>query len=235
MKARAAVLQSRHRMKTEDVTKDLQGEIGPSLDELEHGYLRVGIEYCKGLDDHSQLSAYLMLGIRSICLLRGMLHLSEPQFLDSYDSVRRSFIESWQLQFDFKMRDSKAKAQKWLERQPEWQADRKKLEAVIVKLHGGKAGFTREWSGLSEMAHPTFDATVNSVSIASTVFGMDPRPDHLEQEFKKLTSDCVGMVNRVIWLTFQKCDDFIDTPLEEKRFPKCLELHKMFLKSGERQ
>jgi hypothetical protein len=48
-----------------------------------------------------------------------------------------------------------------------------------------------------------------------------------------LAKDYVGMVNRVIWLTFQKGDDFIDTPLKEERFANCLEFHKKFLESGE--
>lgn len=209
--------------------------IGPCLDELEYQYLGTGIEHCKGFEDHSQLSAFLLLGVRSICLLRAMLRLADPQFLDSYDSVRRSFIESWQLQFEFKLRESSAKAQKWLERQPVWQADRKKLESVITKLHGGQAGFTREWSGLSEMAHPTFEATANSVSIASTLFGMHPQPEHLEREYKKLVNDYVGMVNRVIWLTLQNCEDFLETPLEEAQFPKSIELHKKFLESDSKE
>jgi hypothetical protein len=106
-------------MTTDNFTKDLLERIGPCLDELGQEYLKVGIDHCNRLEDHSQLSAFLMVGIRSVCLLRGMLRLSETQFLDSYDSVRRSFIESWQLQFEFKLRDSTAKAQKWLERQPE--------------------------------------------------------------------------------------------------------------------
>jgi len=222
-------------MTTDSITKDMFERIGPCLDELEQEYLKVGIDHCNELEDHSQLSAFLMVGIRSICLLRGMLHLSDPQFLDSYDSVRRSFIESRQLQFEFKLRDSTAKAQKWLEGQPEWLADRKKLEAVIKELHGEEAGFTREWAGLSELAHPTLEATVNSVAIASTVFGMNPQPHQLEEGFQRLAKDYVGMVNRVIWLTLQKCDDFIETPLKEDQFPNCLTLHKQFLESGEKK
>jgi hypothetical protein len=193
--------------------EDLLKGVSPCLDELEYEYLGIGVEHCRGFEDHSQLSAFLMLGIRSVCLLRGMIQLADPQFLDSYDSVRRSFIESWQLQFEFKLREATAKAQKWLERQPEWQADRKKLETVIAKLQGREAGFTREWSGLSEMAHPTFDATINSVSIASTIFKMNPHSDRLDKEFKKLAIDYIGMVNRVIWVTLHKFDDFLDTPL----------------------
>jgi hypothetical protein len=121
--------------------QDLFDGIAQCLDELEHVYLGIGIERCKGLEDHSQLSAFLMLGIRSVCLLRGMLRLADAHFLDAYDCVRRSFIESWQLQFEFKLLDSSAKAQKWLEGKPEWQADRKKLEAAIAKLLGGKGDF----------------------------------------------------------------------------------------------
>lgn len=212
--------------------EDLLEGVRACLDELEYEYLGIGVEHCRGFEDHSQLSAFLMLGIRSVCLLRGMMRLADPQFLDSYDSVRRSFIECWQLQFEFKLRDATAKAQKWLERQPEWQADRKKLETVIAKLQGGEAGFTREWSGLSEMAHPTFDATINSVFIASTIFKMNPHPNRLDEEFKKLAIDYIGMVNRVIWVTLHKCDDFIETPLREEQFPACLALHRKFLESG---
>jgi len=208
---------------------DLFAGIGECLDELECEYLKVGVEHCKGLEDHSQLSSFLMLGIRSVCLLRGMLRLADPQFLDSYDSVRRSFIESWQLQFEFKLRDSAAKAQKWLEGQQEWQADRRKLEGLIAKLQGGPAGFAREFGELSEVAHPTLQATINSVSIASTIAGVNPQPHRLQEEFDKLAHDYVGMVNREIWLTLQVCDEFIETPLKEEQFSKCLTLHKKFL------
>jgi hypothetical protein len=213
---------------------DLLSGIDPCLDELEYQYLGNGIEQCKGFEDHTQLSAFLMLGIRSVCLLRGMLRLADPQFLDAYDCVRRSFVECWQLQFEFKLKDATAKAQKWLERQPEWNADRKKLEAVIAKLQGGDAGFVREWSGLSEMSHPTFDATANSLSIASTIFKMNPHPARLEDEFKKVAGDYVGMVNRVVWLTLQKSDEFIKTPLKEEQFPTCVVFHKKFLESAHR-
>lgn len=212
--------------------RDIFDGIGGCLDELEYEYLKVGVEHCKGLEDHSHLSSFLMLGIRSICLLRGMLRLADPQFLDAYDSVRRSFIESWQLQFEFKLRDSVAKTQKWLEGQQEWQADRRKLEGLIAKLQGGPAGFAREFGDLSEMAHPTLQATVNSVSIASTLAGVNPHPQRLEEEFNKLAQDYAGMVNRVIWLTLHTCAEFIETPLKEERFEKSLALHKQFLAAG---
>jgi hypothetical protein len=83
-----------------------------------------------------------------------MLRLADPQFPDSYDSVRRSFIESWQLQFEFKLRDSAAKVQKWLEGQQEWQADRRKLEALVAKLYGFLAGFQGQVA--RSKAHPDF-------------------------------------------------------------------------------
>jgi hypothetical protein len=221
-------------MKMADDTKpDMLQEVAPCLDELESEYLKAGIDHCKGLEDHSHLSAFLMLGIRSVCLLRSMLRLANPQFLDAYDSVRRSFIESWQLQFEFKLRDSTAKTQKWLEGQPEWQADRKKLEALIVNLlGGGEAGFAREWGELSEMAHPTFQATVNSVAIASTIAGVNPHDGLLEESFKRLARDYVGMVNRVIWLTLQTCDEFITTPLKAEQFPRSQALHQKYLATG---
>jgi len=202
------------------------------LDELASEYLRIGIEQCNGLEDHSHLSAFLIVGVRSICLLRGMLRLAEPQFLDAYDTVRRSFIESWQLQFELKLRESATKAQKWLQGENEaWKVDREKLEALIAKLQGGQAGFAREWGELSAMSHPTFDAARNSVAIASTLAGVSPHPERLEEEFKKLAGDFVGLVNREIWLTIEQCADFIETPLKPEQFPNCFELYKRFLEA----
>ena len=69
------------------------------------------------------------------------------------------------------------------------------------------------------MAHPTLQAVVNSVSIASTVAGVNPQPHRLLEEFNKLAQDYVGLVNRVIWLTLQTSAEFIETPLKEERFP----------------
>jgi hypothetical protein len=163
-----------------------------------------------------------------------MLRLADPQFLDACDSVRRSFIESWQLQFELKFRDSATKAQKWLEGQPDtWKVDRAKLEALIAKLQDGKGDFAREWGELSEMSHPTMQATVNSVSIASTIAGVNPQPSLLDESFKKLARDYVGMVNRVIWLTLQHCAEFIETPPKEEGFAKCVELHEKFLEASD--
>lgn len=208
-------------------------DVGPCLDELEFEYLTIGIEQCKGLEDRSQLSAFLILGIRSICLLRSMLRLAGPQFLDAYDTVRRSFVESWQLQFEFKLRDSATKAQKWFQGLPDtWNADKAKLEALIRQLQGGDAGFGREWGELSAMSHPTFEAARNSVAVASTLAGVNPHPEHLEEEFNKLAGDFAGMLNREIWLSIETSAEFIETPLTPEQFPTCIKLHKRFLESA---
>lgn len=217
---------------TNAAIKEIFEGIGPCLDELEVEYLRTGIDHCKGLQDHSHLSAYLMLGVRSVCLLRGMLQLADPQFLDSFDSVRRAFIECWHLQLEFKMKESTAKAQKWLEGK-EWQADKTKIEALIQKLQGGAAGFGREFGELSALAHPTWEATRNSVSIASTIVGMHPKPESLHTEFEKLAKDYVGMTNRLIWLTLFKTEEFIDTPISEERLSTCQAVHHKFLEASE--
>jgi hypothetical protein len=205
-------------------------DVGFCLDELEQEYLSCGIAICEGFEDHTQLSAFLMLGIRSIGLLRGMMHLAHPEFLDSYDVVRRAFIESWQLQLELKLCRSSAKAQKWLEAQPNaWKVDRELIEELVVRLHGERAGFAREWGELSEMCHPTFQAVVNSIAIASTIAGLNPRPYLLKESLENLKLDFIGMVNREIWLTLQRCGEFIETPLNEIRIPLCLALHTRFI------
>jgi len=42
--------------------EDLLKGVAPCLDELEYEYLGIGVEHCRGFEDHSQLSAFLMLG-----------------------------------------------------------------------------------------------------------------------------------------------------------------------------
>jgi len=124
------------------------------LYELETEYLRVGGEKCKNLEERTQLSAFLLLGIRSVSLLRAMLHLLRPDTLDAYDAVRRAFLECWQLQFDFRLPDSASKVQKWFQGNADtWKSDKRKLELYMEKKAAGPAGFGREFSELSELTH----------------------------------------------------------------------------------
>ncbi len=76
----------------------------PALDQLEQEYLRVAAEKCGHLRQPTQLSAFLLCGIRSLSLLRGMLRLLEPTFLDSHAALHRAYLESWYLQFEFRLR-----------------------------------------------------------------------------------------------------------------------------------
>ena len=105
------------------------------LDELEREFLRVGVGRCKYLEDKSQLAAFLCLGIRAVSLLRRVVQLLAPDTLDSFDAVQRSFQETWQLQFEFRLVDSRSKAATWVAGQGgSWHADRKKLDGSMESL-----------------------------------------------------------------------------------------------------
>ena len=214
---------------------DRKGELelfhsaGECLAELEDEYLQVGIDQCKGLDDQTQLSAFLQMGIRSISLLRAMLALAEPHYLDAYDSVRRAFMEAWQLQFEFRLRDSGTKVQQWFRCAPKsWNANKTKLEAFISKRDGGNAGFGREWGELSEMAHPTLAAVVNSVAVTSTLRGLSPRIGQLEEALQRLTVDYLGLLNRGIWISLQEDPELIETQLRREKLTKSVKFHDCF-------
>lgn len=206
------------------------------LDELETEYLRIGTERCRNLEDRTQLSAFLRLAIRSVSLLRTMLRLLEPDTLDAYDAVRRAFYEAWQLQFDFRLPDSATKVHKWFQGNADtWKADERKLEAFINSKTGGPGGFGREYGGLSELAHPTCAATVNSCALVTTRRGMNTDPELLGQQLKELAGDFAGLLNRQIWLTLDQNKELLDTCISPANLSSCLALHSEYLEFLERQ
>lgn len=206
------------------------------LDELETEYLRIGTERCRNLEERTQLSAFLRLGIRSVSLLRTMLRLLEPDTLDAYDAVRRAFYETWQLQFEFRLTDSAAKVQKWFQGNPDtWKADGQKLEAFIKSKAAGPGGLGREYGGLSELAHPTCAATANSTALVTTRRRMNTNPELLEQSLKELAGDFAELLNRQIWLTVDQNKELLDTCISPANLNSCLTLHGEYMKFLEQQ
>lgn len=99
------------------------------LDEVEQELLRVGEERCDFLQAQNQLSAVILLLLRAASLFRSMAKLLRSEELDAFDAVRRFFLESWHLAFQFRMENSKGEVGRWLARMPKsWSADIDQLE-----------------------------------------------------------------------------------------------------------
>jgi hypothetical protein len=201
--------------------------VWPCLQELEREYLKAGETRCSSLTDRSQLSAFLLLGIRGVSILKAMFRIWEPDFLDSYDVLRRAYIETWQLQFEFRLRDSGKKVQQWFQGDAEaWSSDKKILERYIAKRRAGPAGYGREFGLLSGLAHPTFDAAINSCAIATIMAGSNPNKARLEQSRMELGDDFLGLLNRQIWLSLEHDEELIDTVLPPDNMKMCIHFHE---------
>src|SRR5713101_1234518 len=99
------------------------------LNELEVEYLRLGSTLCQNLSDETQLSAFLLLGLRSIAMLKSTLMLIKPStVMAGCDPVERAFLETSQLQFEFRFIDATGKVKDWFARNwNTWKSDKHKL------------------------------------------------------------------------------------------------------------
>lgn len=200
------------------------------LHELQTEYLRVGTERCKNLEDRTQLSAFLRLGIRSVSLLRAMLKLLQPDSLDAYDPIRRSFLETWQLQFEFRLPDSTTKVQKWFQGDGDtWKSHKQKLERYMEKKAPGPAGFGREWGELSELTHPTCAASVNSCAVVTILRGLNPNKQLLDQSLEDLAGDFCGLLNRQIWLTIDQDKELLELHVSLANLDCCVGFHHAYM------
>jgi hypothetical protein len=138
------------------------------LDEIDAQLLAVGKEKCNSLRDKTQLSAVVTLLFRAASLLRSLLGLLERGDLDSYDIVKRSFLEAWLLAFELRLLDSQAKAARWHQEEARsWSPDISKLESYARSQGFNTPGVGRDYGGLSEVAHPTKKAAWSSIRVTT--------------------------------------------------------------------
>jgi hypothetical protein len=105
-------------------------QIFKCLDEVEQELLRVGRDRCDFLRWENQLSAVILLLLRSASLFRAMTKLLHSVELDAFDAVKRAFLESWQLAFQFRLDNARGEVGIWLARTADsWSADIGRLEA----------------------------------------------------------------------------------------------------------
>jgi len=98
---------------------DLECEkIQQCLDEIESELFRVAdSEDCQRFHKDTQLTATVLLLLRSTSLIRPLLLLLESEHFDGFDAVLRAFEESWYLAHDFRLSAHKDNAMAWLRRE----------------------------------------------------------------------------------------------------------------------
>ncbi len=195
----------------------------PILDELETEYLRLGSTLCRHLNEETQLSAFLLLGLQCTSLLKSVLLLLQPSAEHSgCAAVERAFIEACQLQAEFRFMDTQTqtKIANWFKNKGEsWKSDKAKLNAFVEAQKG--TGFGREYGDFSVATHPTVTACRHSVAIVTGVLGLHANPqqipDHMEMRFQNYEN----LLHRELWNAFAKHADLMEIPIERANLPLC--------------
>jgi hypothetical protein len=208
----------------------------PALDELEQEYLRIGSERCGHLRQQTQLSAFLLSGIRCLSLLRGMLRLLEPQFLDSHAALHRAFLECWYLQCDFRLRARTAqnldfktwfhpKSKMW-----ERRGTRNMVRKTIEHLGGSPPDFNWEYDILSNAAHPTNEAAYSSELVVTATCGMSPHGEtRLRGVLHDISDHYVNLLSRELWVSLFDHGELIETGLTKDKLKNALQLYEIFV------
>ena len=204
------------------------------LDETEAELLRIGSAKCSNLQHDTQLSAVIFLLLRATSLFRSMLDLLSRDQMDSYDAVRRAYLETWFLAFQFRLEDSGPEATKWhAMRGSSWSPDIRKLE-TFTKSQGIKApALGRDYGGLSELAHPTRSAAENSVAVITGRYGDTVARDSLRKakvEFEE--RDLPETLYRFVWLILDESQGLINIEVDAKNLPVILTYAEQYSKSS---
>lgn len=199
-------------------------QIFACLDELERELLRVGIERCEQFQQQSQLTAVLLLLLRSSSLLRSAVRLYRSEYLDAFDAVRRAFFESWQLGFQFRMENGRGEIGRWFAGVADsWSADLQRLDGY-ARARGNRApDIGRQYGRLSVLAHPTYTASQNSALLVVRKLGMRAENEQtLTEAIAYFESEPAALLYRLVWLVLDREAAFIDIGINEANLTNCL-------------
>lgn len=192
------------------------------LNELEAEYLRLGATLCNNLTDETQLSAFLLLGLRSTSLLKSVLPLIQPTTaMAGCDAVKRAFLESSHLQLEFRFLGSKKKVEEWFAKKSDsWKSDKGKLNSFFQAQNG--SGFGREYGEFSMSTHPTVDACRHAVALVTGARGIHENPQQLQQAVEVRSRDYANLLFREIWTALADEPRLIEIPIDRRNLPLCV-------------
>jgi hypothetical protein len=168
-----------------------------------------------------------LLGIRGVSLVHSFGLLLDSRLLDTFDAVRRTFLEANYLQNEFRLKDSNEKALRWLKQETgTWKADFDKWEKAVLTL--GPKLFGREYGDFSEIAHPTFTACQNSGTVLLQLSSANTQGKEFEEWLQQVRNDFANCLFRLTWITLAKDERFIDLPIDASRLKTCIEFHNKY-------
>lgn len=193
------------------------------LGELKDEFIRRA-DQCLLANPKSQVSACLLLALRSVSLLISMGLLLKPTARDSFDVLARSMMESRDLLMTFRFDDGGARQRiaYWFEgkRDNAWKADRKKCVDFLMKLGADNLSLEERWSMLSVMSHPTIYAAEHSAgSLVSQMAGRFEREDVSASMMAK-RADFLVSISRFIMATMLDPPGWISLGCDHSRLPQ---------------
>jgi hypothetical protein len=176
------------------------------LNEVQAELLKIASTKCNHLHDQSQLSAVIFLLLRATSLFRSLLSLLSAGPLDAYDPVRRAYLETWLLAFEFRLEGLQSKTAAWHAGKPKsWSPNIGILQKYAQSEGIAELMLGKDYGGLSEAAHPTKCAAGNSVAVITAPHGeLVARTSLLEAKANFEGRDVPEMMYRFLWLTVEE-------------------------------
>ena len=120
-------------------------------------------------DKQSQLTACMLVGLRSASIMHGMASVLKYETFDSFETLNRAAIEASNLLMNFRFDDkgTRDKIGYWFTgaKDNAWKADHKKLDEFLAKKGAEGIQLGMNWSKLSVLSHPTKYAADNSTVV----------------------------------------------------------------------
>lgn len=170
----------------------------------------------------SQLTAVVLLLLRCCSLLRSLLILFQSGETDGFQVVLRAFEEAWYLAFYLRFGDNRPTASKWLaEKGGSWSAPLGELIAFAKERGAPDPTTGRDYGRLSEVAHPTKAAAMNSVTLRGERLGIDGASAELVEERQNEEARFPDALYRLVWLMLDQDKKFIPVHLKREDVPRC--------------
>jgi len=193
------------------------------LDEVESGLFEAADDNdCQRFHRNSQLTAVLLLLLRTSSLLRSMLLLVQYRDLvDGFHLVARGFEETWNLAHDLRFRVHHDRAIRWLAgTNNSWSAKVADIVEFAIGRGHREPTLARDYGLLSELAHPTRAAADNSVTLCGFRMGIDGAEAQIATEQENCEKRITATLYRLIWLVLDQDARFIAIPVSEQKMPQ---------------
>jgi hypothetical protein len=196
-------------------------KVAACLDELDRELFRAADHVdCDKFHKNSQMTAVLILLVRCSSLLRSSLLLFENRASDGFQVVLRAFEEAWYLAVVLRFADQSEKVRRWHdEENGTWSPPLNELKAFANDRGVADPPMGRDYGRLSEVAHPTKSAAMNSVTLCGSRLGMPEADAELEEEYRNEEARFPDALYRVVWAIGDGDDRFIPLHIDRKSLP----------------